>query len=104
MGDAEYPRNRLKPALPTLEAPEGIFTARIPSSSRQPVLDFLTWLGEKKERLIFERLRGLRASEEERLQLARSLAASPAERWARHQNFLRSLGLSRRSKAKGFGT
>ena len=59
---------------------------------------------KNNERPILQRLRGLRASEEERLQLARSLAASPAERWARHQNFLRSLGLSRRSKAKGFGT
>lgn len=58
---------------------------------------------KKKERLILEKLRGLRASEEERLQLARSLAASPAERWARHQNFLRSLGLSRRSKVREFG-
>jgi hypothetical protein len=59
---------------------------------------------KKKERQILGRLRRLRASEEERLQLARSLAASPAERWQRHLNFLRSLGLSRRSKAKGSDT
>ncbi|MBN8248081.1 MAG: hypothetical protein J0L84_11620 [Verrucomicrobia bacterium] len=55
---------------------------------------------KKKERLILQRLRGLRASEEERLQIARSLAASPAERWARNQNFLRSLGSFRRLKAR----
>jgi hypothetical protein len=55
---------------------------------------------KKKERLILARIKSLRVTEEERIQLARSLAASPGERWRRHQSFLRSLGLSNRSTAK----
>lgn len=49
-----------------------------------------------------KRMRGL--SEEEKIQLARSLAATPDERWRMHENFLRSHGLFSHSarKASGF--
>lgn len=42
-------------------------------------------------------------SEYERILWARSLAATPDERWRMHQNFLRSLGLFTRSQRKKFG-
>ena len=42
-------------------------------------------------------------SEDEKYLFARSLAATPDERWRLHQNFLRSLGLSTRSMQKKFG-
>lgn len=42
-------------------------------------------------------------SEHERILWARSLAATPDERWRMHQNFLRSLGLFTRSQRKKFG-
>ena len=41
--------------------------------------------------------------ESERFLIARSLAATPDERWRLSQNFLRSLGLSRLSERKKFG-
>ena len=47
------------------------------------------------------RVRGL--SEEERILFARSLAATPDERWRLHENYLRSLGLFTRSARKAFG-
>ena len=42
-------------------------------------------------------------SEHERILWARSLAATPDERWRMNQNFLRSLGLFTRSQRKKFG-
>lgn len=42
-------------------------------------------------------------SEHERILFARSLAATPDERWRMHQNFLRSHGLYTRSQRKAFG-
>ncbi|MSU36045.1 MAG: hypothetical protein EXS36_13270 [Pedosphaera sp.] len=58
---------------------------------------------KKKESLIRERLRGMRdLSDDEQIQIARSLAATPDQRWQRHVNFLRSLGLLRRSARKRF--
>jgi hypothetical protein len=39
----------------------------------------------------------------ERLLLARSLAATPDERWRMHENFLRSLNLFTRSSRKAYG-
>ena len=42
-------------------------------------------------------------SEHEKILWARSLAATPDERWRMHQNFLRSLGLFTRSQRKKFG-
>jgi hypothetical protein len=44
-----------------------------------------------------------RLSEAERILFERSLAATPDERWARHENFLRSHGLFEHSKRKAFG-
>ena len=41
--------------------------------------------------------------EEERILFAMSLSASPQERWDRHENFLRSLGLYKHSERKEFG-
>jgi hypothetical protein len=42
-------------------------------------------------------------SEHERILFARSLAATPDERWEMHQAHLRSLGLLTRSQRKAFG-
>jgi hypothetical protein len=42
-------------------------------------------------------------SEHEKILWARSLAATPDERWRLHQNFLRSLGLYTRSQRKKYG-
>ena len=42
-------------------------------------------------------------SEHERILFARSLAATPDERWRMHENFLRSLGLFKSSDRKKFG-
>lgn len=42
-------------------------------------------------------------SEEERILFARSLAATPDERWRMHESFLRSHGLFTRSGRKAFG-
>ena len=42
-------------------------------------------------------------SDHERILWARSLAATPDERWQMHQNFLRSLGLFTRSQRKKYG-
>ena len=59
---------------------------------------------EKKIDRILRRIRdepGL--SEDEKYLFARSLAASPDERWRMHENFLRSHGLFTRSSRKKFG-
>jgi hypothetical protein len=48
-----------------------------------------------------EKVDGL--SEHERLLFARSLSATPQERWDMHENFLRSHGLYKRSDRKKFG-
>ena len=48
-----------------------------------------------------KRMRGL--SEEERIQLARSLAATPDERWQIHETFLRSHGLFSHWERKAYG-
>ena len=42
-------------------------------------------------------------SDDERWLIARSLAATPDERWALHEGFLRSHGLFTRSERKAFG-
>lgn len=42
-------------------------------------------------------------SEHERILFARSLAATPDERWRMHENFLRSHGLFKSSARKRFG-
>ena len=48
---------------------------------------------KKKERLIAERLKPLpHLDESERVLIARSLAATPDERWRLSRQFLRSLG------------
>ena len=53
---------------------------------------------------VYRKLKGMRgASEEELIQLARSLAATPDERWQMHENFLRSHGLFSHSQRKAFG-
>jgi hypothetical protein len=44
------------------------------------------------------RMRGL--ADDEKIQLARRLAATPDERWQMNVNFLRSLGLWGRSKRR----
>jgi hypothetical protein len=41
-------------------------------------------------------------SEHERILFARSLSATPDERWRMHESFLRSLGLFTRSERKEF--
>ncbi len=47
------------------------------------------------------RVRGL--SEAEKIMFARSLAATPDERWELHENYLRSLGLFSHSERKKYG-
>jgi hypothetical protein len=42
-------------------------------------------------------------SDDEKILFARSLAATPDERWRMHENFLRSHNLFRRSSRKAFG-
>jgi len=51
-----------------------------------------------------EKLRFLpHLSEDERVLYAWSLAATPDERWAMHENFLRSHGLFKHSARKKYG-
>jgi len=42
-------------------------------------------------------------SQAEKIQFARSLAATPDERWRMHENFLHSLNLYTRSARKAYG-
>jgi len=59
---------------------------------------------EKKVARVLKRIRHVRGlSADEKYLFARSLAATPDERWRLHENFLRSLGLSRRSMQRRFG-
>jgi hypothetical protein len=59
---------------------------------------------EKKTARVFERIRRVRElSVDEQYLFARSLAATPDERWRIHQNFLRSVGLSARSMRRKYG-
>ena len=50
---------------------------------------------------LLKNVKGLSA--EEKILFARSLAATPDERWRLHENFLRSHGLFTRSGRKAFG-
>jgi hypothetical protein len=53
---------------------------------------------------VYRKLKGMRGlSEAERIQLARSLAATPDERWHIHETFLRSHGLFSHSQRKESG-
>ena len=53
---------------------------------------------------ILRKLRGVRGlSEHERHLFARSLAATPDERWQMHENFLRSHDLFTRTSRKKYG-
>lgn len=59
---------------------------------------------EKKIARVLRKLRDVKGlSEDERFLFARSLAASPDERWRMHENFLRSHGLFTRSSRKKYG-
>jgi hypothetical protein len=59
---------------------------------------------EKKIRAYAERLKAVpNLDESERLLIARSLLATPDERWESNMKFLRSLGLSSVSERKKFG-
>jgi hypothetical protein len=59
---------------------------------------------EKKVARVFEKIRHVRGlSVDEKYLFARSLAATPDERWRMHQNFLRSHGLFTRSERRKFG-
>jgi hypothetical protein len=59
---------------------------------------------EKKVARVLEKIRHVRGlSVEEKYLFARSLAATPDERWRLHQNFLRSHGLYTRSERRRFG-
>ena len=48
-----------------------------------------------------DQVKGL--SEHEKILFARSLAATPDERWKMHEDFLRSLNLYTRSARKAYG-
>ena len=59
---------------------------------------------QKKVVRMLKRIRHVRGlSEDERYLFARSLAATPDERWRLHENFLRSHDLYTRSARKKFG-
>jgi hypothetical protein len=60
---------------------------------------------QKKVQTMRERLDrlGNELSEDEKILFARSLAATPDERWQMHENFLRSLNLYTRSARKAYG-
>jgi hypothetical protein len=59
---------------------------------------------KKKVARILKKLRHVRGlSEDERHLFARSLAATPDERWLLHENFLRSHDLYTRSARKKYG-
>ena len=59
---------------------------------------------EKKVARVLKRIRRVRGlSEDEKYLFARSLAATPDERWQLHENFLRSHGLYTRSGRRKFG-
>ena len=59
---------------------------------------------EKKITRVLRKIQGVRGlSLEEKHLYARSLAATPDERWAMHQKFLQSLGLEKRSARKKRG-
>lgn len=53
---------------------------------------------------VLKQLKGVgRLSEDEKILFARSLAATPDERWRLHESYLRSHGLFTRSGRKAFG-
>jgi len=59
---------------------------------------------EKKIARVFRKIRDVPGlSEDEKHLFARSLAATPDERWALHENFLRSHNLFTRSARKKYG-
>lgn len=59
---------------------------------------------EKKVGRILRKIRNMPSlSDDEKYLFARSLAATPDERWRMHENFLRSHGLYTRSERKKFG-
>ena len=62
-------------------------------------------MSKKKAEALRKRLErpGNGLSEHEKILFARSLAATPDERWRMHENFLRSLNLYTRSARKAYG-
>ena len=59
---------------------------------------------EKKVARILKKIRSVRGlSEDEKYLFARSLAATPDERWKMHEDFLRSHDLYTRSARKKYG-
>jgi hypothetical protein len=58
----------------------------------------------KDWRKVYRKIRGMRGlSNDEKIMIARSLAATPDERWAMHENFLRSHGLFSHWERKASG-
>lgn len=75
--------------------------ARLPSRAGG---DSVLPMAKKKFETILRRLNRVpELSEHERILFARSLAATPDERWKMHEQFLRSHGLFTRSERKAFG-
>jgi hypothetical protein len=59
---------------------------------------------QKKTARVLAKIRRVRGlSEDEKYLFARSLAATPDERWQMHQNFLRSHDLFTRSARRKYG-
>ncbi len=59
---------------------------------------------EKKVARVLKKIQGVRGlSQEEKYLHARSLAATPDERWRLHENFLRSHDLYTRSARRKYG-
>jgi hypothetical protein len=71
----------------------------------------MTWAESKKMktslkdwRRVYRKLKPMRGMDEtERILLARSLAATPDERWEMHENFLRSHGLFSHWERRAYG-
>jgi len=62
-------------------------------------------MSKKKFQAMKKRLDALNVglAEDEKILFARSLSATPDERWRMHENFLRSLNLYRHSVRKAYG-
>ncbi|MDD2710937.1 MAG: hypothetical protein PHV34_23415 [Verrucomicrobiae bacterium] len=61
-------------------------------------------ISQKRIANFLRKLTGIRGmSQDEKILFARSLAATPDERWRLHENFLRSLNLFTRSGRKACG-
>jgi hypothetical protein len=87
-----------------LEAPDPMLRSAPEFRLDRVILTGYYWIMEKEIRRVLRKLRGVPGlSEDERHLFARSLAATPDERWRMHENFLRSHDLFTRSSRRKYG-